>query len=523
MTRKYITNLDINLKLEDCYDAIIIGSGISGLMCALNISQEKKILIITKSKLKESNSSLAQGGIAASIGEKNKDSHIEDTLKAGSFMNDKSVVEKIVNYSEEVVSKLIDLGVDFDKDENEEILFTKEGGHSERRILHCKDQTGEKIIDALIMQLKNRRNIDILELTFVLDILTFENNASAIIIEDINGNHRIIPSNSIILASGGIGNLFKNTTNIKESTGDGIAMAIRAGVRLRDMEFVQFHPTAFNVNIEDGFLISEALRGEGAKLVNSDGEDFMDKVHKLRELAPRDIVSQAIFRELQNNREVFLDIRHKPSDYLKSRFPKIYKHCLSRGIDITKDLVPITPVQHYFMGGIEVDIRGKTSVEGLYAIGECSNTGAHGANRLASNSLLESAVYGLIVSREINIKQLKACTTSTNTLNLEQFEFQSEARHGKEYLCIDEEEILNIKKEIQLLMSKYVFIEKTKTGLNVALNELIKIEEKCCEIWSDDKYFKETINILTVAKEIVKCSLTREISIGSHIISDGSL
>lgn len=523
MTRRYLSNFEINSKFEDCYDAIIIGSGISGLMCALNISQEKKILIVTKSKLKESNSSLAQGGIAASIKAKNKGSHIEDTLKAGSLINDKEVVEKMVNYSEEVVAKLVNLGVDFDKDESGEILFTKEGGHSERRILHCKDQTGEKIIDALILQLKNRRNIEILESTFVLDVLTVKNKASGVIVENINRKRRILRSDSIILASGGIGKLFKNTTNVKESTGDGIAMAIRAGVKLRDMEFVQFHPTAFNVNIEEGFLISEAVRGEGGKLVNSDGEDFMDGVHKLKELAPRDIVSQAIFRELQNNREVFLDITHKSSNYLKNRFPKIYNHCLSRGIDITKDLVPITPVQHYFMGGIEVDMRGRTSLKGLYAIGECSNTGAHGANRLASNSLLEAATYGLIVSREINTTLLNSCNASVNTSDLEQFECKSDIRHRKECLCIDEEEILSTKTEIQRLMSKYVFIEKTKDGLNVTFNELMKIEDKFSRTYPDDICCYETINILTVAKEIVKSSLTREISIGSHIIIDRSL
>lgn len=501
------------------YDAIIIGSGISGLMCALNISQEKRVLIITKSKLKDSNSSLAQGGIAASIEEKNKASHIEDTLNAGSFMNNREVVEKMVNYSDEVVTKLIDLGVDFDRDEHGEILFTKEGGHSERRILHCKDRTGEKIIDALLLQLKNRENIEILESTFVIDILLASGKALGILTNNYDGNERIIYSESIILASGGIGKVFTNTTNVKESTADGIAMAIRAGVKVNDLEFVQFHPTAFNVDIEEGFLISEAVRGEGGKLINSAGEDFMNGIHKLKELAPRDIVSQAIFKELQENKEVYLDIRHRSEEYLKNRFPKIYSHCINHGINMANDLIPITPVQHYFMGGIKVDTRGRTSVKGLYAIGECSNTGAHGANRLASNSLLESAAYGLIVSREINIKLLNNLADNVN--DLIEFEYKA-GKKISESISFSNKEIMNIRLEIQEIMSKFAFIEKTKVGLNTAYDLLREIEKRIMPKCSNEICFFETINILTVAIEIVKSSLRRENSIGSHIMTDRS-
>lgn len=405
MSKKNIFNSYI--KLESIYDVIIVGSGISGLMCALNIESDKKVILITKSNLNNSNSNLAQGGIAASINQKNKASHIEDTLKAGSFINNKKVVEKVINYSDEIVEKLIGFDVKFDRDANNNILFTKEGGHSERRILHCKDQTGEKIMESLIYQLENRTNIEVRESSFALDILMHDDEAFGLIVKDENDNLKSLYSNSIILASGGIGRVFTNSTNTLESTGDGVAMAIRAGAKLNDMEFVQFHPTAFNVNIEDGFLISEAVRGEGGKLLNSDGRDFMMGVHKLKELAPRDVVSQAIFRELKSGRQVFLDIRHKTDKYLKNRFPYIYNHCICHGINMSKDLIPIKPIQHYFMGGIKVDDKGRSSVKGLYAIGECANTGAHGANRLASNSLLEASAYALIVSREINEKPLK--------------------------------------------------------------------------------------------------------------------
>lgn len=504
------------------YDIVVVGSGISGLICSLNISPEIKILIITKSELEKSNSSLAQGGIAASVDKINRKSHIEDTMKSGSYINKRAIVKQIVDMSDDVINNLLDLGVNFDKDESGKILFTKEGGHSERRILHCKDRTGEKIIEALLLQVKKRKNIDIFENTFAVDVLTEKNIAKSILLQDKDNIKKVVSFSKLVLASGGIGRLYNYTTNTKESTGDGIAIAIRCGAKLRDMEFVQFHPTAFDINIEEGFLISEAVRGEGGKLINSEGNEFMGEIHELKELAPRDIVAQAIFRELNSNRSVFLDIRCKSEKYLKHRFPKIYNHCLKYDINMSNDLIPITPVQHYFMGGIEVNRFGMTSVEALYAIGECANTRAHGANRLASNSLLESAAYGLIVSREINTNHTASITREQSGEILELNDYFRKKIELVDRIIFTSKDVSSMKCQIQNIMSNYASIEKSKNGLYTALNELEKMKEIISNNIDNSINFYELKNMLMVSIEIVRSSLVRKKSVGSHIISDRS-
>lgn len=381
------------------YDVIIIGTGIGGLFTALNIEEDKNILMITKSDLGSGSSKLAQGGIVAC---KNKKSHYKDTLVAGSFYNNKEAVRVLQNDASFNINKLIELGVNFDKDKEGNLLYTKEGGHSEPRILHCRDTTGEEIIKVLKDKVKKRKNITIKENEFVADII-HKNGVNMVITVD--SELKAFYGNTIVIATGGVGQIYENTTNPIDITGDGIALARRAGIKVCDMEFIQFHPTGmYEENGENASLISEAIRGEGGILRNIKGERFMEKYHEMKDLAPRDIVSRSIFKEIIETKSdyVYLDVTHLDGDYIKKRFPNIYKMCLSKGVDITKDYIKVSPTQHYLIGGIETDLKGRTGLNDVYACGECTRTGVHGANRLASNSLLEGIVFANIIADEIN-------------------------------------------------------------------------------------------------------------------------
>lgn len=379
-------------------DVLIIGSGVSGIYSALNINKDLDVLLVTKSNLEITNTHLAQGGISTARDKEDIPLFIEDTLKAGKYKNKIEAVEVLVKESIENINELINIGVNFDRKDGN-IKYTKEGAHSVNRIVHVKDKTGEYVEQALIDKVKSRSNIDIYENTYFVDLIVEGNECEGAIL--IRNNKQInIFSKKVILATGGIGGLFVNSTNQRNLNGDAISVAIKHNIKLKDLDCIQIHPTAFyeeNSN-ERRFLISEAVRGEGAKLLNKDRERFVD------ELLPRDIVSKAIFDQMKiyNTPYVYLDLTFMDKDYIVDRFPNIYNECINRGIDITKDYIPVSPAQHYFMGGIDVDLNSRSSMKNLYAIGETSCTGAHGANRLASNSLLEGLVFSKRAANDIN-------------------------------------------------------------------------------------------------------------------------
>ncbi|QEY34364.1 L-aspartate oxidase [Caproiciproducens galactitolivorans] len=380
------------------FDVLIVGTGAAGMYAALNLRQDLKVLLITKAEAAECNSYLAQGGIAVARDENDLDSFVEDTLKAGKYENNVEAVKVLARESRENINQLIRYGVEFDR-EHGDLQYTREGAHRINRIVHCKDQTGKKVTEALYKEVKRRRNITVFEGTCLIDILRVGNTCCGGIAVK-NGEVFFIHSKFVLLASGGIGGLFKNSTNYCSVTGDGIAIALKNGIKVKNLNYIQIHPTAFYEEAPNGrrFLISEAVRGEGGKLINKNKERFVD------ELLPRDVVSKKIFEEEEKTHMPYvgLDITFKPAAYLVKRFPGIYRECLKKGVDITRNVIPVTPAQHYFMGGIEVDLYAQTSMKNLFACGEVSCTGVHGANRLASNSLLEALVFSRRAAKLIN-------------------------------------------------------------------------------------------------------------------------
>ncbi|HHD2970961.1 TPA: L-aspartate oxidase [Clostridium perfringens] len=379
-------------------DVLIVGSGVAGLYTALNLREDLEIIMVSKKSVNLCNSSLAQGGIAVARGKEDFQSFIEDTLKAGKYENNIDSVRVLVEESMDNINKLIDLGANFEKDENG-VLFTKEGAHEINRIVYHKDITGKHVEDILLENVKRRKNIKIIEECEMVDIYHRDNRCIGALFNK-EGENLSIYAKVVILATGGIGGLFKKSTNERIITGDSIGVAIRNNIEIKDLSYIQIHPTAFfsKKSEEKRFLISESVRGEGGKLINCNGERFVD------ELLPRDIVSKKIYEEMKktNSNNVFLDVSFMEKSFLQNRFPNIYNKCLEEGIDISKEPIPVAPAQHYFMGGIKVDLNGKTSMENLYAFGETSCTGVHGANRLASNSLLEALVFSRRGALEIN-------------------------------------------------------------------------------------------------------------------------
>lgn len=380
-------------------DVLIIGAGVAGLYTALNLDEKLKVIMVSKGEVNECNSNWAQGGISVARGYDDVELFVQDTLKAGQYKNDINAVKVLAEESIENINALIELGVDFDRS-GDELNYTREGAHTINRIVHYKDKTGNRVEEVLLNNVRDRRNIKFNQNCCLVDILKKDNLCmGGICIKD---NKQInIYSKVTILATGGIGGVFKNSTNERIITGDGIAIGIKNNIKVKNINYIQFHPTVFyseNNNNERRFLISESVRGEGGKLINNKGERFVD------ELLPRNVVSKFIIEEEKktNSNNVYLDVSFMPKDFLQKRFPTIYEECLKYGIDISKQPIPVTPAQHYFMGGLEVDLYGKTSMENLYAFGEVSCTGVHGANRLASNSLLEALVFSKRGAENIN-------------------------------------------------------------------------------------------------------------------------
>ena len=506
------------------YSVAIVGSGAAGLYAALKISSQIQlpdgILIITKSNLGESNSKYAQGGVVGVLHQNNGDtteSHINDTLKAGAGLSDKKSVEYISELSDQVLNDIMNYGVEFDKDNKGNLNFTLEAAHSFRRILHIGgDSTGKGIIDALTKKVNADDNITIAENCIAVELLvnSDETCKGLIMYNGLTGEHEIIYSSAIILATGGLGQIYKYTTNPEGATGDGFDLAYNAGAVLQDMEFIQFHPTALAISPDDKnrFLISEAVRGEGAKLVNKSGSEFMFKYHDKRELAPRDIVTRAIYNEmkLSHTDNMYLNASTIGKTKLMSRFPTISNMCKINGIDITTNPIPVAPAAHYTMGGIKADISGKTSITGLYAIGETASTGLHGANRLASNSLLECLVCAYELADYLSFTNLEAPKIIDKNI-VDTIEMYSKLITEENY------DIAALKTQLKDIMWNYAGISRNETELNKALKLIkeLKImfnrDRKCL---NQDEY--EYRNMLTCAEIVVQSALSRKESRGAH-------
>lgn len=371
------------------YDVVVVGTGAAGLFAALKVNEKNSILMITKDKLENSDSYLAQGGICMLLNDEDYDSYFEDTMRAGRYENNKESVDVMIRSSQDIIKELISYDVDFDRNENGEFSFTREGAHSTFRILHHKDVTGKEITSKLLAAAKTKKNITMSEYTTMVDIIENNNEIQGIVIS-IGGQIKCIKAKKVILATGGVGGIFEHSTNFRHITGDSFAIAIRHGVTMENINYIQIHPTTlYSKTPGRRFLISESVRGEGAILLNAKEERFVD------ELLPRDVVTAAIKKQMEEDGRdyVYLSLIHMPKEEIIYRFPNIYEHCLQEGYDLSKEYIKVTPAQHYLMGGIKTDTYGITSMKGLFAVGETACNGVHGANRLASNSLLESLVY----------------------------------------------------------------------------------------------------------------------------------
>jgi len=496
-------------------DFLIIGSGLAGLYAALYASKFGEVTLVTKSTIEESNSFWAQGGIAAAIDP--EDSiwfHIEDTLRAGRGLCNKKAVEILVEEGKDRVLDLMALGMEFDTGESG-LELGLEGGHTKRRVLHAGGtSTGREMVRFLIAAVENNPSITKFENTDVVRFIADNKRCFGALALDQNFKPSLILSKSTILATGGASALFKRTTNPKGSVGEGIALSYHAGAEIVDMEFVQFHPTAFYSEQGESFLISEALRGEGAHLLNSKGTRFMTEYSEYSELAPRDVVSRAIFLEMNKSgeRNVYLDLRHMESDYIRSRFSNIYDFCLKCGVDITRELVPVAPAAHYTMGGVKTGLYGETNIRSLFACGEVACTGVHGANRLASNSLLECVVFakravdGAIETlRDDSDYSLSSCESGVGDLCFEYSESQSEL-------------LLSCKKDVSQILNRYVGIVRNGEGVLKAIEEIERISKSLEEF---SGYYRIKLKmVLDVSLLIARSSLIREESRGVHIRED---
>lgn len=408
----------INMKRDFIKtDVVIVGSGVAGLFAALCLPESKKVLVITKEDLKECDSYLAQGGVCVLKDIKDFDCYFEDTMRAGHYENNPESVRVMIESSPDVINTLIQLGVQFDTDSSGSYDYTREGAHRRNRILHHKDETGKEITATLLSIAKKRKNITFIAQTTMIDLIEKDNICYGIVCEDEYGERGAILAKDIILATGGIGGLFKNSTNFPHITGDAFALALKHGIEMKDINYIQIHPTTlYSKKSGRRFLISESVRGEGAILLNENGERFTD------ELQPRDVVTDAICKEMEKfgTDHVYITLPTMTSEQAQKRFPNIFEACMEEGYDITKDKVPVTPGQHYMMGGIKTDINGRTSMAHLFAVGETACNGVHGKNRLASNSLLESLVFSKraadLIAKDCSEKETYAPQTDWDSL-----------------------------------------------------------------------------------------------------------
>lgn len=518
----------MNTLPEHSCDVLIIGSGASGLSLALRLADQHQVIVLSKGPVTEGSTFYAQGGIAAVFDETDSiDSHVEDTLIAGAGICDRHAVEFVASNARSCVQWLIDQGVLFDThvqpNGEESYHLTREGGHSHRRILHAADATGREVQSTLVSKAQNHPNIRVLERSNAVDLIVSDKIG-------LPGTRRVVGAwvwnrnketvetchaKAVVLATGGASKVYQYTTNPDISSGDGIAMAWRAGCRVANLEFNQFHPTALYHPQARNFLLTEALRGEGAYLKRPDGTRFMPDFDERGELAPRDIVARAIDHEMKRLGAdcMFLDISHKPADFIRQHFPMIYEKLLGLGIDLTQEPVPIVPAAHYTCGGVMVDDHGRTDVEGLYAIGEVSYTGLHGANRMASNSLLECLVYGWSAAEDITRRMPDAHGVST----LPPWD-ESRVENPDERVVIQHNW-----HELRLFMWDYVGIVRTTKRLERALRRITMLQQEIDEYYAHFRVSNNLLelrNLVQVAELIVRCAMMRKESRGLHFTLD---
>jgi len=502
-------------------DILIIGSGIAGLSLALKAAQDYNVVIVTKKDAIESNTRYAQGGVASAVADSdNFDSHIQDTLTAGAHLGDPNTIEKVVRQGPKVIEELSQIGVNFSKTENDEFDLGIEGGHSNRRVLHAKDLTGYEIESKLLDRVRANSKISVLEYHAAIDLIVDRHLKikkgdnicyGAYALNRKSGDVATIKARATVLATGGAGKTYLYTSNPDVATGDGIAMAYRAGCDIANLEFVQFHPTCLHHPRAKSFLISEALRGEGGKLRLTNGDSFMTQYDERAELAPRDIVARAIDYELKKrgDRHVNLDMTQLPKKFIKERFPHIHRTCQKFGYNMLEEPLPVVPAAHYFCGGVSVNENGKTSMDNLYAIGEVSCTGLHGANRLASNSLLEGAAFSDFVYQELRDKTLPSYKEAT-------------VRNWDTMDAADSDEVVVITQnwdELRRMMWNYVgIVRSTKRLIRAQRRINILLEEIKEYYWNFilTTDLLELRNITCVADLTIKCALKREESIGLH-------
>ena len=516
-------------------DFLVIGSGIAGLMFALKAADHGKVVVVTKKEVMDSSTNLAQGGIASVFGQMDSfDMHIEDTLASGDGICDRDVVELVVRSGPERIKELIDLGVQFNLDEERPgtsaqpaFDLGREGGHSQNRIVHAHDMTGQEVERVLVERVRRHANIELLENHMAIDLITQstrikrglitttheETCCGAYVLERGSDDVKTISAHITMLATGGVGKVYLYTSNPDIATGDGVAMAYRAGASVAGMEFVQFHPTCLFHPVAKNFLISEAVRGEGAVLIDSRGRAFMGDYDPQKDLACRDVVARAIDTELKKSGDesVFLDITHKDAAFVRSRFPNIYAKCLKYGIDMTREPIPVVPAAHYMCGGVVTDMNGQTNIGHLYAVGETACTGLHGANRLASNSLLEALVYADAAAR-----------TAVAQLQSDQFNSIPEPPAWDDMGTGDSDELIMVTHnwdEIRRLMWNYVGIVRSDKRLARARRRIEIIQSEIEEYYWNFKVFPDLIelrNLALVAELIIKCAQRRKESRGLH-------
>ena len=487
-------------------DFLVIGAGVAGLRAAIELVEAGSVIVLAKREITDSNTQWAQGGIAAALSDEDEISlHLQDTLQAGDGLCNPDAAKVLVEDAPERIEELIQWGTEFDR-QGTKLTFGREGAHSRNRILHAHgDSTGREILRALYAKAQTLKNISVREFEFSTDLIVEGGRVSGIHLIDDHGQLQHITSSAVLLATGGLGQLYRNTTNPGVATGDGVAMAFRAGAEVIDMEFVQFHPTALYLKNAPRFLLSEALRGEGAYLRNLEMHRFMAKYHPMAELAPRDVVARAIVHELEVSRAkdpvVYLDLTHLKADHVKARFPRIHATCLQYNIDLTTELVPIRPAAHYAMGGVRSDLDGRATLPGLYVAGEVAATGVHGANRLASNSLLEGLVFGARAGNKMRNELRHVPAKATQ---------ERRAASNGPMDTPTEQAIL----EIQDLMWRDVGIVRTGTTLKRAIEQLNQLAPRVAHPRTRRAY--EAQNLHGTGMLVARSALAREESRGAH-------
>ncbi len=509
--RRYLMAFDTDELPQHSVDVLVIGSGIAGIVAALEASESHTVALVTKATISETNTWYAQGGIAGAVGEADSiELHLADTIVVGQGLCDEEVVRAVVGEAPEALADLQALGVHFDVAEGGEVALAREGGHSLPRVLHAGDTTGAAIQDALSALVRKSPVIEIFEDRFLVDLLTDEGHCvGALVLTQADGHAQVFWADAVVLATGGSGQMFRVTTNPGIATGDGVAAAWRAGAEVSDLEFVQFHPTALDSAAEPRFLITEALRGEGAYLLDCDEQRFMLGVHPLADLAPRDVVTREIEQVMRRcgRPNVWLDARHLGESMLRHRFPAIWHACLEAGYDLATDLVPVAPAAHYQIGGVKVDVDGRTSIPGLYASGEVTASGLHGANRLASNSLLEGLVFSRRIARVLGAQPAGSAEQGTTSPRIASA--QTAGRPPAPH------ELDHVRASLKAAMSAHSGMTRSDDGLALAAAEVREFDAVLAEDMSDPAGM-EVQNLATVAALTVHSAWLRAESRGVH-------